>query len=593
MEYVTTPPDFFPWLRESGLTFLLVVVGLAKISILFGYLVTAVRRGPVAALSITSKAIAGGVVDLVRISPRRVMALAWLAIKESIGRRVLVVFVIYALVLMFAGLILDPTLRETGRLYVGFVLNAMLYLMLALAWILSAFSLPNDLKQRTIYTIVTKPVRPSEIVLGRMIGFSAVGSMLLAVMALFSFLFVVRSLRHTHAVEAGSQTSLVTGHRHVIDKNQVGEEGGTTDRAHSHSHHVDDPSRGEMTGPSQGELIARVPIHGTLQFTDDKGQPKEKGTNVGKEWTYRSYIKGGSLAAATWRFSDVRAEDFCDAEGKTDSLPITMNLRVFRLHKGTIDRGVLGSIVLRNPDDPDLVSGMITFRAKEFQLDEIDIPRHLLSGKPGPDGRPMRLDLFDDLVSESGELDVQIQCEESQQYFGMAQEDVYLRSRDGSFAMNFIKGCLGIWLQMVIVLSLGVMFSTFLSGPVTMIATLGALVTGMFAGKISALVAGEYLGGGPIEAFVRIVTQRNLVSPLEVGMATTLIEMFDKAILFILWVILKLLPDFQSYSNIDQVAIGFNIPGMLSLQHLLSALAYLSVAMVVGLFFLRTREVAR
>ena len=46
--------------------------------------------------------------------------------------------------------------------------------------------------------------------------------------------------------------------------------------------------------------------------------------------------------------------------------------------------------------------------------------------------------------------------------------------------MNFIKGYLGIWLQMLLVIVLGVMFSTFLSGPVAMLATIGALLGGFF-----------------------------------------------------------------------------------------------------------------
>ena len=38
------------------------------------------------------------------------------------------------------------------------------------------FSLPADIKTKTIYTVVTKPVRPGEIVLGRIVGFSLVGN---------------------------------------------------------------------------------------------------------------------------------------------------------------------------------------------------------------------------------------------------------------------------------------------------------------------------------------------------------------------------------------------------------------------------------
>ena len=54
----------------------------------------------------------------------------------------------------------------------------------------------------------------------------------------------------------------------------------------------------------------------------------------------------------------------------------------------------------------------------------------------------------------------------------MAQADLYIRAADSSFDWNFCKGYLGIWLQMVLVISLGVIFSTFLSGPVALLATM-------------------------------------------------------------------------------------------------------------------------
>ena len=79
-----------------------------------------------------------------------------------------------------------------------FVLTATNYLILALALFISAFSLPEDIKSKTIYTIVTKPVRATEIVLGRMVGFVMVGTLLLVPMGVASYFFVERGLDHTH-----------------------------------------------------------------------------------------------------------------------------------------------------------------------------------------------------------------------------------------------------------------------------------------------------------------------------------------------------------------------------------------------------------
>ncbi len=64
------------------------------------------------------------------------------------------------------------------------------YLVLLLGLFLSCFSLPTDIKNKTIHTIATKPVRSTEIILGRILGFTAVGTMLLVAMGLLSYVFV-------------------------------------------------------------------------------------------------------------------------------------------------------------------------------------------------------------------------------------------------------------------------------------------------------------------------------------------------------------------------------------------------------------------
>ena len=84
------------------------------------------------------------------------------------------------------------------------MLTATTYLVLLIALLVSAFSLPNDFKSKTIYTVVTKPVRAGDIVLGRILGFTIVGTVLLAIMGVFSAVFVWRMLDHTHAVDVAS-----------------------------------------------------------------------------------------------------------------------------------------------------------------------------------------------------------------------------------------------------------------------------------------------------------------------------------------------------------------------------------------------------
>ena len=108
---------------------------------------------------------------------------------------------------------------------------------------------------------------------------------------------------------------------------------------------------------------------GKLRFRDTKGFDRAKGINVGDEWAYRSYITGNSPAAAIWTFENLREDVF---EG--DSLPAELTLGVYRTHKGVIERTVLGSISVRNPETGLMVETEI-FESKEFVTQKLSIPK--------------------------------------------------------------------------------------------------------------------------------------------------------------------------------------------------------------------------
>ena len=100
------------------------------------------------------------------------------------------------------------------------------------------------------------------------------------------------------------------------------------------------------------------------------------------------------------------------------------------------------------------------------------------------------------------------------QNYGAAQADMYLRAGNAPFWWNFVKGYFGIWLQAVLVITLGVTFSTFLSGPVAMIATAGALLGGFFSDFMYRLSTQQTYGGGPFESLRRLVTQEGITAPI-------------------------------------------------------------------------------
>ena len=167
-------------------------------------------------------------------------------------------------------------------------------------------------------------------------------------------------------------------------------------------------------------------------------------------------------------------------------------------------------------------------------------------------------DLFRDL-SDNGRFEVWLRCLEPAQYFGAAQRDLYIRAGDASFELNFVKAYLGIWMQMVLMIAFGVMFSTFLSGPVALTATLGALVGGLFNDFMTQLAHHQVIGGGPFESLDRIVKQQNVVSDLDPGLGTTMVKMMDVPAEYFLRLMSSILPSFGDFSYSGFVAYGYNV----------------------------------
>jgi hypothetical protein len=264
---------------------------------------------------------------------------------------------------------------------------------------------------------------------------------------------------------------------------------------------------------------------------------------------------------------------------------LELTISIFRTQMGDIVSGIPGSLWLRNPANGMKVEAKV-FAAKAYATDEQFIPRKLQA----PDGH--WLDLYRDLVTDDGRLEIWLQCAAPAQYFGMAQPDLYIRAHDGSFAWNFTKCYLGIWLQMELLLAFGVALSTFLSGPVAMVTTLGILLGGLFVPFIRDLAAEKVPGGGPAESLVRLLTQDNVVSPLEPGLRTTFVKMFDKVAEQGIGFLGTVLPDFGQLDYSEYLVSGFDVDWNVVLVGIFTGIAFFVPISVAGYFLFKTREIA-
>ncbi len=624
-------PPFFEWIGRAALNWALAVVAVAALTTVVSYVFLMLRNGSKQGFKIFRSGIVEAFKDVKLFSWRRCGAMALLAIRESIRKKVVVICVVFMILLMFAGWFLDPGSKDPARLCASFVYQATTYLVLLLALFLSSLSLPADFKTKTIYTIVTKPVRSSEIVLGRILGIGAIGTGVLLIMAVCSYFFVSNTLRHTHVLNVGEdivrlyeddeiaslppdtvvasgQTRFSNGHRHQVEEYADGSLRVFEENKHSHSitKEVEDKVVRYRIGEARGAMQAKSPLYGKIKFRNADGFEGAHGVNVGEEWAYRSYIAGATDEAMIWTFENITPEAF------PEGLPVEMTISVFRTHVGNIEKPIMGALYVRNPVT-GLTAETQTFDSEKYTTKALFVNRKIEKSMVEPKPRLIKklndkesfqapsadlpqkdqYDLYEDFVVD-GKIEIWLQCLDSQQYFGAAGPDLYLRAADANVFFNFVKGYLGVWQQMMILIAFGVLFSAFLSGPVAMAATFGMLIAGFCKTLFLDVAHLQSLGGGPIESFNRLITHENMMVDLPNTFQTHLAKAFDVVASGFLSVIGLVVPSFSDFNYYaDCVANGYNIPLNSICVHLVTTLAYVAPLFIAGYVILRNREVAK
>ncbi len=617
-EWLMRPGHFLESAMLQGLVLILLSI---LIGLLVAYVISSARYGPGEGFFAVARAVRDFLtVDMPGTSIGRILALARLAFKEAIRRRVLFVIGLFVVILLLAGWFLNPDSDDPARLYISFVLTATNYLMLALALFISAFSLPQDIENRTIYTIVTKPVRATEIVLGRMLGFIAGGTVMLLPMGLASYIFVTRGLDHTHleVVEADTVNGRVVGKTDYVRKHahtftiEEGETQGLTNFVRGHRHVVTDNGDGTFTiGNPIGHLRARIPQYGEIQFYDRNGEPKDQGIDVGAERLAggygsagisrvigvskgtrkleHSYVEGGTLGMAEFTFDRITPGRF------ESSIPLDLSIRAYRSFKGDIESGIRGSLTMKNPDN-NAQADPIEFTVEEYQVDEMGLP--LTIAGTDAEGNTRELNVFEDLVSKDGKLQILLKCEDSSQYLGVTKSGLYIRPDESSFAWNLTKAYISIWLQMTMITAFGVMFSTFLSGPVAMVSTAVCVLLGFSAESIYDtryyIDSNIERGGGPIESLVRLVKQDAMTTQLDVeGVANKLIKSADAIIVYSMDAVATALPNLpRMVGTAEYAASGIDIFNAILARHCVATAGYCLLAFMISYFFLKSREIA-
>ncbi|SFI34095.1 ABC transporter permease [Planctomicrobium piriforme] len=524
---------------------LLVLVACAFAGLAVGFVASLAAYGA-AGPRMFALTIKRGVRDLLLLSPKRIGAIATLTFKEAQRRKAFMIGFVFLLLFMFGGWFLGGTSSErVAKPFIIFVMTAMSFLLIMMALLVSCWGIPADIKARSLHTVVTKPVRRSEIVLGRMLGYAGVLTVVLVVTSVFGYFWIWQ----------------------------------------------------KVPAQSQNQLIARVPHYAAeLNFLDRTGAEGKTGINVGDIWDYRSFIEGGTNARAIWTFKDLDVGRM-KRDGK---LRLEQSFEAFRTYKGDVNQQLRYTLSLYNPNTKVRVP-IGTFPVQEHSANAaattVDIPAELVYRDSFDlDAPEKKVNLFTDLLN-GDELTVEIGALETQQYIGVAKPDMFVRMPDRTFLATYAKASFGLWLLLMLIVIIGTTASCFVKGPVATILTGSLIFVGfVFRNRIDK-VLGDLsmnkgpIGGGSFESSYRLLTQMNEVSPLPENIGTDIIKTLDQGVFGMLRVVNALIPDMQYFNTSEYPANGFDVPwGAMLLPSLAITLGFFFPLVILGYFSLQLRE---
>jgi hypothetical protein len=500
--------------------------------------------------------------DVFRFSPRRLIAIARFSIKEAVRRKVLWSFLLLGLVVLFASWFITTEKKDDQwRQYVNLVFFVVSAMVLVMSAILACFSLPTDIKQQTIYTVVTKPVQKLEIVLGRIVGIVLLMTVILAIAGAVSLVYVARGVDPEVIRQASRARGVEFG-----------------------------PIRFFEVDPMNGQTVER-----------------KRFENIGREWDYFSYLRGASTQEAVWYYPEIG-----NKIAHQNKVPVECTFDIFRTSKGGGERFAQG------------VSAQFTFinRAKwRGDFTEFRNARHQASGLPlTPEEKaarfgyyelPQPVTVYDEgiptivtfpaaLVADTpnATLEIHLSCRSPNQYLGTAAKNLFILVAEQNWVVNYFKGLAGVWFYMVLITTMGVVFSTYLNAPVSLLLTVMLILGGQprvlgFINEQALPPDVERPGGSFFEAALRLAEKRNMVVPLApTGMVKTAQLLDNYVSRYVFKGVSAILPELAIYDRTIYVAEGFDIPmGELGATavHLL---LYLFPFLLLGYYLLTGREIA-
>ncbi|MGB9721519.1 MAG: ABC transporter permease [bacterium] len=101
----------------------------------------------------------------------RILAILENTFKEALRQRIMLLLIIFSIILIVISLFLEPfALGESPKLLRDFGMAVASLFGILVVIIIGSTLIHKDIEKRTIYTVIAKPVRRSEIIIGKFLG---------------------------------------------------------------------------------------------------------------------------------------------------------------------------------------------------------------------------------------------------------------------------------------------------------------------------------------------------------------------------------------------------------------------------------------
>jgi hypothetical protein len=371
-----------------------------------------------------------------------IWAVATNTIKQALRLKIAAVFIVLLIVLlpvMGVSMTGDGTLKGRLQTFVSYGLSLTNLLLCLLTIIVSIYTLTSDIRQRQIYTVITKPVRRYQLLLGKLLGVLLLST---ALLVLFSAIIYVITIYTPKIYDTDEE-----------DLFQVNNEFFT--------------ARAALVPPQVDVTKEVLDAYSKLE-KDGQLPPDMPRRDIMAELTRRIELRKRAAVVGqrlVWEFDNVKVLDPNETLFIRYKYEASINPSDLQIY-GRWDVGdsrqyppVFGSFMRKDP--------IRTFR-------ELHVPA--------------------DLIAKDGYLAisfVNLPLNETTVIF--PPDGLELLYKADTFTGNFIRAVLLMWLRLVFLASLGLLTSTFLSFPVAILLSLCIFFTATFSGFC--LESFDYIGG--------------------------------------------------------------------------------------------------